>query len=82
VFKAKEVPVSFNIDMMKNKEREDRRCREEAKAKRKEDLLTNTTMPPRLQEAHNKRIEKLEAMKNLKPSDLDPECKFTPAIKK
>lgn len=39
-------------------------------------------MPLRLQEAEQKRKEKLEKIKNLKPNEIDPECKFNPAIKK
>jgi hypothetical protein len=80
-FKAKEVPVDTAIDKLKQKEIEDKRRREELKAKGNE-MLAQTAMPKRLQEAEAKRKEKMEKMKNMKPSEIDPECQFNPKIKK
>ena len=76
------MPISFNVEIMKQKEIEDKKRRDELKEKRKDELISNTMMPARLQEADKKRLEKLEKIKNLKPSDIDPECKFNPKIKK
>jgi len=39
-------------------------------------------MPKRLQEDELKRKEKKEKNKNLKASDVDPECKFNPKLNK